>query len=154
MLDLAAGGGRHARFFMGRKHPVTALDRSLDGMRDLESLEGVSLVKFDLEADPWPFDEPQFGAIVVTRYLHRPLLPRFAEALIAGGVLLYETFAQGNEVYGRPADPDHLLAPGELLEACRGRLTVVAFEHGTVYTPRPSVIQRIAAVSGRQISPL
>ena len=83
----------------------------------------------------------------MTNYLHRPLLPAIAQALAPGGVLIYETFARGNERFGRPHNPDFLLRPGELLEAF-AMLTVVAFEQGEVSMPRPSVIQRIAVVAG------
>ena len=62
-------------------------------------------------------------------------------------MLIYETFALGNERFGRPRNPDFLLRPGELLEAFAG-LTVIAFEQGEMALPRPAVIQRIAAVSG------
>jgi hypothetical protein len=75
------------------------------------------------------------------------LLPAIARALAPGGVLIYETFARGNERFGRPRNPDFLLRPGELLEAFAG-LTVVAFEQGEVSAPRPAVIQRLAAVLG------
>jgi len=83
--------------------------------------------------------------VVTTNYLHRPLLPALIAAVEPGGVFLYETFAQGNERFGRPSNPDFLLRPQELLEAVHGRLAVVAFEEGFVAEPRPAVIQRICA---------
>jgi hypothetical protein len=88
-----------------------------------------------------------YDGIVVTNYLHRPLLPVLAEALAPGGVVIYETFAAGNERFGRPSNPDFLLHPGELLEAFAA-LTVIAFEQGELSLPRPAVIQRIAAIAG------
>jgi hypothetical protein len=89
------------------------------------------------------------SAAVTTRtnYLHRPLFPALLKALARDGVLIYETFAAGNERLGRPSNPDFLLRPGELLEAFAG-LTVIAFEQGEVSVPRPAVIQRIATVNG------
>ena len=70
------------------------------------------------------------------------------------GVLLYETFARGNEVFGRPSNPDFLLAPGELLDLAAARLTVVGFEQGCVTTAgRGSVVQRIAAVGRQRVWP-
>jgi len=60
-------------------------------------------------------------------------------------VLVYETFARGNERFGKPSNPAFLLAPGELLEAVRGRLRVLAFEDLVVEEPRPAAIQRICA---------
>jgi hypothetical protein len=104
------------------------------------------VIACDLEAEPWPLSGRQFGGVVVTNYLHRPLLPRLVDAVADGGALIYQTFAQGNEAYGRPRNPDFLLQPGELLDAVRGKLDVLAYEHGILQTPRPMVVQRIAAV--------
>ena len=133
------GTGRHAKFFVERSLPVTAVDR------EAHTIPGARFVRADLEdGSPWPFAGRRFGAIVVTNYLHRPLLPVLAGALAEGGVLIYETFMAGNERFGRPSNPDFLLRPGELLEAF-AMLTVVAFEQGA--TER-SVVQRICAVRG------
>ena len=99
----------------------------------------------DIEAGPWPYAGRRFGAIVVTNYLHRPLLPVLTGSLEPGGVLIYETFAQGNEKFGKPSNPAFLLAPGELLEAVGGRLRVLAYEDLVVEEPRPAAIQRICA---------
>jgi hypothetical protein len=108
---------------------------------------GCEVRQIDLETGaPWALGTGYDG-IVVTNYLHRPLLPAIAEALAAGGVLIYETFARGNERFGRPHNPDFLLRPSELLDAF-AMLTVVAFEQGEVSVLRPAVIQRIAAVAG------
>lgn len=147
MLDVACGGGRHLRHFRNLGHPVTGVDRDLTGVADLADSDGVELLEADLEAGaPWPFGDRRFAAVVVTNYLWRPLLPAIVAAVGPDGWLLYETFARGNERYGRPHNPDFLLLPGELLEAVAGRLTVVAYEHGAVERPRPAVVQRIAAV--------
>lgn len=121
VLDVASGAGRHARFFAALGHPVTALDRdaaALDLMRD-EAL--VTTLVADLEGAAWPLPaDAKFAAIVVTNYLHRPLFPQLLRSLAPGGVLVYETFAQGNESVGKPSNPAFLLAPGELLEVVRG----------------------------------
>ena len=154
LLDLAAGGGRHARFFLGRGQEVLAVDRRLDAMADLAGTPALKLVEADLEAAPWPFPGRRFAGIVVTNYLHRPLLPMLALSLEPGGVLIYETFAQGQADFGRPSCADYLLRPNELLEAFAPRLTVVGYEHGIIYSPRPAAIQRIAAVAERTLVPL
>jgi SAM-dependent methyltransferase len=139
VLDVAAGAGRHAKFFAQRGLEVVAVDR------DAHVMPGVSFVKADLEnGSPWPFADRRFGAIVVTNYLHRPLFPALASALAENGVLIYETFMAGNERYGKPSNPDFLLRPGELLQAFAD-LTVVAFEQGTT---EKAVIQRICAIRG------
>ncbi len=152
VLDLACGGGRHARFFRDRKHKVTAIDRNLDGMVGVEDID---LVQADLEAAPWPLPGRRFAGIIVTNYLHRPLLPHLVAALEPeGGVLIYETFAAGQAEFGRPSSPDFLLQPNELLQAALPGLTVVGYEHGIVYAPKPAAVQRIAAVAGCDLVPL
>ena len=143
VLDVACGNGRHARFLARLGGEVVAVDRDVSLFRDAPA--GVALVEADLEAGPWPFAGRRFDAIVVTNYLHRPLLPTLAGSLEPGGVLVYETFAQGNERFGKPSNPAFLLEPGELLEAVRGRLRVVDYEDLVVDTPRPAAIQRLCA---------
>jgi SAM-dependent methyltransferase len=146
VLDLAAGSGRHTRLLLESGFAVCAVDRDTSALLPLAGT-GCEVRRIDLETGaPWAFGNGYDG-IVVTDYLHRPLLPAIAQALAAGGALIYETFARGNERFGRPHNPDFLLHPGELLDAF-GTLTVVAFEQGEVSTPRPAVIQRIAAVAG------
>ena len=114
-------------------------------------MEGLEVVQADLEdGSPWPLGQRRFGAVVVTNYLWRPLFPRILDALDEAGVLLYETFALGNEAYGRPANPDFLLRPGELIEVVRGRLQIVAYEHGHLDEPRPAIKQRLCAVRSEQ----
>jgi SAM-dependent methyltransferase len=154
VLDIAAGNGRHARFFLERGHPVVAVDRDSTGLAGLAGAAGLELVEADIETGPWPLSGRRFAGIVVTNYLHRPLMGRLADSLLPGGVLIYETFAAGNAAYGRPSNPDFLLKPGELIDAFRPRLWVAAYEHGLVDTPRPALVQRIVAVSGEGPVPI
>ena len=109
MLDLAAGSGRHTRHLRELRYRVVAVDVDVSRMAALEGDEGIELVQADLENAPWPLSGRRFDGIIVTNYLHRPLLPILAESLEPGGVLIYETFAEGNEHYGRPSNPDFLL---------------------------------------------
>lgn len=147
VLDLACGTGRHIRYFLDRGHPVTGVDRYNAGVVDLLGRDDFTLVETDLESGgPWALGEARFDAVVVTNYLHRPILPAIVGALAPDGVLIYETFAVGNERFGRPSNPDFLLKSGELLDAVAGMLGVVAFEHGEVGAPRPAMVQRICAV--------
>jgi SAM-dependent methyltransferase len=146
VLDLAAGTGRHVRLLRDRGFAVCAVDRDTTA---LSAFAGpcCEVRRLDLEAeDRWQLGDGYDG-IIVANYLHRPLLPALARALAPGGVLIYETFARGNERFGRPRNPDFLLGPSELLDAFTA-LTVVAFEQGEVAVPRPAVIQRLAAVRG------
>lgn len=147
MLDLASGRGRHARWFAARGHPVVAVDRDDAALAGLRAQPGIEVLRADLEAAPWPLGSRRFGAIVVANYLHRPTFDLLLSALADDGALLYETFAAGNERYGRPSNPAFLLAEDELFARCSGRLRVVAFEQGRVDDAgRPAVVQRIAAV--------
>ena len=145
VLDVACGSGRHACWLAARGFDVLAVDR--DGAALATLPVGVRRRQEDLEQGTWPLaDEAPFDAVVVTHYLHRPLWPHLLDALAPGGVLVYETFAQGNETVGKPSNPAFLLRPGELLEVARGRLRVVGYEDGFVDVPRPAFIQRICAV--------
>jgi SAM-dependent methyltransferase len=141
VLDVACGSGRHVRWFAQRGARVTALDRDAEAVESLR--EAAEVVVADIESAPWPLGRRRFDAVVVTNYLWRPLMPLLVAAVADGGVLLYETFAQGNEACGRPSNPDFLLRPGELLEAARG-LHVVAFEQGLLHVP-PRIVQRLVA---------
>lgn len=149
VLDLACGSGRHVRLLAGAGFAVTALDRDAAALGAVAALGApAELLQADLEGAPWPLAGRRFDGIVVTNYLWRPLLPHIAAALAEGGVLLYETFAQGQQTIGRPSRPEFLLAPGELLAAFAG-LRVVAFEDGFEQppaAPAPCFVQRLAAV--------
>lgn len=142
VLDLACGGGRHVRWFEERGHPVTAVDR--DGAALDLLAGGAETIEADIENGPWPLPGRQFDAVIVTNYLWRPLFPRILASVAPGGVLLHETFAQGNETVGKPSRPDFLLRHGELLQAYPG-LRIVAYEDGFLDGP-PRFVQRIAAV--------
>ena len=148
VLDLACGSGRHARLLAGLGYRVEAVDRDAAALAAVSGVDRVTARCADLEGGPWPYAGVQFDGIVATNYLHRPLLDDLLGALRPGGVLIYETFALGNEKLGRPSNPEFLLRPHELLQWVQGRLQVVAFEQGLVETPKPAVIQRICALRG------
>ncbi len=143
VLDIAAGRGRHALFFAERGHKVTAVDRDTSALPAHPNIEAVTA---DLEdGSPWPLHELRFGAVVVVSYLHRPLMPVMLDAIEPGGVLLYQTFMQGQERFGKPSRPEFLLKDGELLELVHGRFSVVAYEARMISEPRMAMVQRIAA---------
>lgn len=147
VLDVAAGGGRHARYFAARGCRVDAVDRQAEAMAELGTVPGITALCADIECGPWPYPAQTFSGIVVANYLHRPLFPKLLGALAPGGVLIYETFAAGNEKFGRPSNPEFLLLAGELLEFVRGRLRVVAYEDVYTSKPRKAVVQRLCAVN-------
>ena len=150
VLDLACGRGRHVRWLADRGHPVVALDRNPDALASLSGMVHVDTVLADIENDPWPLMDAgapqQFNAIVVTNYLWRPLFPVILRSLANAGVLIYETFADGNASVGKPSRPDFLLRSGELLRICVD-MRIVAFEDGFAEQP-DRFIQRIAALRG------
>jgi SAM-dependent methyltransferase len=154
VLDLACGHGRHTRLFAQAGHAVLALDRDAHALQQAQGA-GVTVMLHDLEAGGYAWPEAlsagRFSAIVVTNYLHRPLMDALFASLAPGGVLIYETFAQGNEQFGRPSNPDFLLRQGELLDlAARSGLRVVAYEcgvtSGTGPAPKVAMVQRLCAV--------
>ena len=151
VLDVACGYGRHARWFYERNHPLAVVDRAHEAIDSIASVipaGACEAVVADLENGPWPFAGRQFAAVIVTNYLWRPLFPALVGSLQPGGVLMYETFTQGNETVGKPSRADFLLRSGELLEVCQA-LRVVAFEDGFQQAAdgsAPRFIQRIAAV--------
>ena len=127
---------------------MTFADRNVSGLADLTGIANVTMVETDLENGiPWPpeLSGKLFAGIVVVNYLYRPLFPRLYDSLTEGGVLIYQTFAQGNEKYGRPKNPDFLLRDNELLDYFGPKMEVIEFEQGLFYEPDPAVIQRICA---------
>jgi SAM-dependent methyltransferase len=145
VLDVACGAGRHLTWFAAQGHPVTGIDR--DTTMAAHCAPTATLVTADIENAPWPLMQDgapqQFDALVVTHYLWRPLFSTLRDSVAPGGLLLYETFAAGNESVGRPSRPDFLLQPGELLRLCAD-WHVVAFEQGFLENPA-RFVQRIAA---------
>ncbi|MGA8514147.1 MAG: class I SAM-dependent methyltransferase [Burkholderiaceae bacterium] len=151
VLDVACGLGRHALHFSQLNHPVVLVDRAQAAIESVANrLPATSqCIIADIENGPWPFTDSlgkpqQFAGVVVTNYLWRALLPTIVASVAPGGVLIYETFAAGNETVGKPSRPDFLLQPGELLTVCAG-LRVVAYEDGFVSNPE-RFVQRIVAV--------
>ena len=146
VLDLACGGGRHTRYLRGRGCKVTAIDIDTSGLADLADDPLVEIAELNLEQPGTaPLAGRRFDAVVVTDYLFRPLLAPLVDCLEPGGTFLYETFARGNERFGRPSNPDFLLERGELLALTEGRLTVIAYEHRAIPPPTPKIVQRLCA---------
>ena len=149
VLDLACGYGRHARWLAARGYRVEAVDRDRQALAALAATPNVTTREADLENGPWPYYGRVFDGIVVSRYLWRPLIPQICNCLAEGGVLIYETFMEGQQLYGKPANPAHLLRPGELIELFGKRFSVIAFEQGEIEGPQ--VVQRICVRRGRPL---
>jgi SAM-dependent methyltransferase len=146
ILDVACGAGRHTRFFIEKGCAVTALDVSGEALQTvLAHSPTARVVQADIENAPWPLQGETFDAVVVTHYLWRPLFPKLLASLKDGGILMYETFAVGNEAYGKPSRADFLLKSKELLSLCAD-LHVIAYEEGFLAAPN-RLVQRIVAVN-------
>jgi SAM-dependent methyltransferase len=146
VLDVACGSGRHLRLALDRGLAVTGIDRDLSGVADLEGRPDVSLIAADLEdGRPFPLAGARFDAVIVTNYLWRPILPDIVGCVASDGILIYETFAIGQERLSKPRNREFLLRPGELLAAAAPGLIPVAYEHVRLVDP-PRLVQRIAAV--------
>jgi SAM-dependent methyltransferase len=160
VLDLACGGGRHSLLLSSLGYGVIAVDRDPDALSRLAD-KRITTIQFDLEKDKdggipaWPFEANRFAGVVVTNYLHRPLFPHIMASLASNGCMIYETFAQGNEHFGKPSNPDFLLETGELLAfATSNSLRIIAYEDGFVDLPKPAMVQRICAVKGSSGLPI
>ncbi len=146
VLDIACGSGRNAVHLAALGHRVTAVDRDLGLSALVRDTPGVVWLQHDLEVGAWPFPAGAWQGVVVINYLHRPLFDSLCDALAPGGALIYATFAHGQERFGPPRNPQHLLMPGELLELVRGRLRVVAYEDVVEVVPVACRRQRLAAL--------
>ena len=144
VLDVAAGSGRHAAWLADRGHMVTAVDRNIEALQSRPH-ENVRVLAADLEAQPWPLPGERFDAVVVVNYLWRPLLADLFGSIAAGGHLLYETFAIGNEQFGRPRNPNFLLRENELQDVLPNDFDVIEYHHGEVGKPTRAVRQGLLA---------
>jgi SAM-dependent methyltransferase len=147
VLDVAAGSGRNSRWLAQQGFVVEAVDRDRQALESMKGVDKINLRVADIENESWPYTGLRFDAIVVCHYLHRPLLNVIGDSLAPRGVLIYETFMQGHEAYGKPGNPDFLLKPDELLETFQARFEIVAFEQGFQDVPKPSMMQRICVIN-------
>lgn len=145
ILDVASGGGRHTRYLLRKGYSVIAIDKNVLPLQNLKT-PLLSPVRVDLEAQaPWPFKPDSFGGVVVTNYLHRPIFQNIIDSLAKDGLLIYETFARGNEKFGKPSNPNYLLKPGELIRLTLNELHILSYEDITTDQPKPARLQRICA---------
>ena len=143
VLDVACGAGRHLRMALEKGFSVTGIDRDLSRVEDIAGRNDVGLIEADLESGHgFPLKDMAYDAVIVTNYLWRPILGEIVGCVAEDGILVYETFALGQEKRGKPSNPDFLLKPNELLEAAVPHLAVVAYEHGV---SAGDMMQRIAA---------
>ena len=146
ILDLAGGSGRHTRFLTQKGFKLFLLDNDIAKAKHLQDVENIVLMEYDLEdGSTLPFPKSSFQGVVVTNYLYRPIFPQLLNLLDDGGILIYETFAVGNEKYGRPTNPDYLLKSGELISLVSPQMRIIAYEECLVRRPAKAYVQRIIA---------
>ena len=148
-LDVACGSGRHACFFAERGVQVVAVDRDAVALQSLADAVGVQVEHHDIEANAWPYAPQSFDAVIVCNYLWRPTFDSLLATLKPGGVLLYETFMDGNERYGKPSRPDFLLRSNELILRVHQAFRIAAFEEGDELNSSEEIVavkQKIAAI--------
>jgi SAM-dependent methyltransferase len=158
VLDVACGAGRHLLYFLKQNRPVAGIDIARSAIEIIvsqlsdEEIARCQLIEADIENGAWPLPGEQFAGVIVTNYLWRPLMPTLVQSVAEGGVLIYETFAQGNETVGKPSRPDFLLKSGELLQVCQeAGLRVIAYEDG--FLPAPDrFMQRVVAIREKSSS--
>jgi tellurite methyltransferase len=119
-LDVACGRGRHTLLLASTGLEVTALDRNAAALARLQDQADrlglpVHTRVVDLETAAVDLGDDGYDLVLVTRYLHRPLMPHLLLSLAPGGVLIYETFLDRQAEHGHPKNPDFLLKPGELV---------------------------------------
>ncbi len=159
VLDIAAGSGRHSKLFSKLGHEVTAIDKDISQLKPLLCKGKIEALSIDLEgklpifSKGGPLHNQLFSGIIVVNYLHRPLTKKLLSALTPNGVLIYDTFAVGNEAFARPRNPKYLLKSNELINLCLKKLQIVAFEHGTLKSNSSfRVKQRIVAINNPDFS--
>ena len=156
VIDLACGSGRHTLFALEQGYKVIAVDLQTQALDELKKnlatdvQNRLEVMKIDLEQSEFPnlkIDQLVSG-LIVTNYLYRPHFQSLLDLLAPGGILIYETFALGNEQFGKHSNPAFLLQKDELWQYMQSRndFSVVSFEQGYVERPKPAMIQRICAV--------
>ena len=150
ILDFAAGSGRHCcaldSAFPGR-FSFVAIDQDYAALSALKiRCPQIKICQFDLEdTNIWGFADNGFDIVIVANYLYRPRLDDLFKLVRQCGYLAYETFATGNEAFGRPSNPDFLLKDGELTARLPDDFIILDYFHGRIDRPKPAIIQRLAA---------
>jgi SAM-dependent methyltransferase len=153
VLDVACGNGRNSRWLAQRGYVVTGIDRD-PCCAASAAPAGCEFILADLEGAPWPVPGRTFDAVLVCNYLYRPLFASLYGALSGDGVLLYETFRDGQQAFGRPSNPAFLLRDGELLGTVPKDTCVIAFEDVIESEPAPRCVQRIVVGRGKEARPI
>ena len=143
ILDFASGNGRHAINLSKNYSMITAIDKDIEKLNLYKNIKNIKTICFDLETnEDWPLEKESFDIIIVTNYLYRPRIKELANFLKKDGFIFYETFAVGNEKYGRPSNPDYLLKNEELIDIFKSTFDIMYYFQGKVINDQISIKQR------------
>lgn len=151
LVDLACGRGRNALALTAAGLDCIGIDRNEGFLREWlaaarEHPARAQAVRCDLETGGGiPLRAASCGAVLVFRFLSRPLAPAIEHVLAPGGLLLYETFTHEQPRHGwGPSRADFLLGTGELPSLFPG-LEVLEHDESPTHEPRPESAARLVA---------
>ena len=145
IIDIASGNGRHSIYFSKKGVSVVAIDKDLKKLKLYSKFTNVISICFDLESTKfWPFNY-QFDLVLVVNYLHRKHFNNILNLVKINGYQIYETFAVGNEKYGKPSNRKFLLKNNELKSLLTDNFKILDFYEGYLSKPKSSVKQRCIA---------
>ena len=143
ILDFASGYGRHSVKLANEGKYVTCIDKDQEKLNFYKDLTNIQAICFDLENNnKWPLKHQGYDIVIVTNYLYRPKIKDLANLVNKNGYLLYETFSEGNERYGRPKNSNYLLKERELIDLFENTFDVIDYFNGFTKEPKESYIQR------------
>ena len=145
ILDFASGHGRHSTTLASNKRKITAVDNDSLKLSTYKNYQNIKTICFDLETEEdWPLKNNYYDIVIVTNYLYRPKIKKIGDLIKENGYLFYETFARGNEKYGKPTNPNFLLKNRELIKTFQTSFKILYYFNGQEISRKKSIIQRCA----------
>ena len=126
---------------------IYSVDKNNEFLNNLKSSMNIKTICQDLEnQQKWSFSDNKFKVVLVTNYLFREKLNAIFSLVDLNGYIIYETFAIGNEKYGRPSNPNYLLKKNELLLFKPDNFDTIEFFEGLkIENSKKSIVQRLFA---------
>lgn len=151
-LDLACGLGGNALQLAAAGLDTSAWDISEVAVTRLTARAAELSVRLDVvtrDVIKHPPSPASFDVIVVSRFLHRPIMTALCTALRPGGLLFYQTFCKMKVAEVGPSNPDYLLDDNELLHLCNG-LRVRAYRDNAAVGDHTGGLRNSAWLIGQQ----
>jgi hypothetical protein len=143
ILDFASGFGRHSIQISKEGNFVTAIDKDQEKLNYYKHIKNIETICFDLETNEiWPLKKNFYDLVIVTNYLYRPRITEIGDLVRKEGYILYETFSEGNEKYGKPKSKKFLLKERELIDTFEDQFEIIDYFNGCVEEPIKKIIQR------------